>query len=86
MSGFQTYLDNAERKTGTTPRQFLDLAHERGLDRAKAAEVIAWLKTEHGLGHGHAANLAQLITKGPEAMAAKYGEDGVLHLDGIDRR
>lgn len=86
MSGFQTYLDNAERQTGITPRQFLDLAQQRGLEQAKAAEVIAWLKAEHGLGHGHAANLAQLITKGPEATAAKYGEHGVLHLDGLDAR
>ena len=86
MSGFQTYLDNAEHQTGLTPRQFLTLAHERGLDGAKAAEVTAWLKTDHGLGHGHAANLAQLITKGVEAATAKYGEDGVLHLDGLDAR
>ena len=86
MSGFQTYLDHAERQTGITPRQFLTLAHERGLDGAKAGEVVAWLKTEHGLGHGHAANLAQLITKGPEAVTEKYGDDGVLHLDGLDHR
>lgn len=86
MSGFQTYLDNAERQTGITPRRFIELAEERGLADAKAAEVIAWLKSEHGLGHGHAANLAQLITKGIDATAAKYGENGVLHLDGIDAR
>jgi hypothetical protein len=86
MSGFQTYLDNAEQQSGLTPRQFLDLATERGLDRAKAGEIVTWLKTEHGLGHGHAANLAQLITKGPEATAAKYGADGVLHLDGVAAR
>lgn len=86
MSGFQTYLDNAEKQTGITPRRFLELAEERGLLGSKSAEVIAWLKTEHGLGHGHAANLAQLITKGEEATAAKYGDGGVLHLDGLDAR
>jgi Domain of unknown function (DUF4287) len=86
MSGFQTYLDNAERQTGLTPRQFLDLATERGLHQAKAAEVIAWLKADYSLGHGHAANLAQLITKGPEAVSAKYGDGGVLHLDGLASR
>lgn len=86
MSGFQTYLDNAERQTGITPRRFLELAEECGLMGGKSADVIAWLKTEHGLGHGHAANLAQLITKGVDATAAKYGEDGVLHLDGLDAR
>lgn len=86
MSGFQTYLDNAERQTGITPREFVELASERGLDQATVAEVIAWLKSEHDLGHGHAANLAQLITKGAEAVTAKYGEGGVLHLDGLDAR
>ena len=29
---FQAYLDNIEDKTGLTPRQFIALAHERGLD------------------------------------------------------
>ena len=86
MSGFQTYLDNAERQTGITPRQFLALAHERRLNDAKANDVITWLKTDYGLGHGHAANLAQLITKGEEATTAKYGENGVLHLDGLAGR
>ncbi|WP_322919397.1 DUF4287 domain-containing protein [Nocardioides renjunii] len=86
MSGFQTYLDNAERQTGVTPQQFLDMATERGLHQAKAGEVIAWLKNDFSLGHGHAANLAQLITKGPEATATKYGDDGVLHLDGLAAR
>jgi hypothetical protein len=86
MSGFQTYLDNAERQTGITPRQVIDLAAERGLHQAKAGEVVTWLKVEHSLGHGHAANLAQLITKGVEATAAKYGDNGTLHLDGLDSR
>lgn len=86
MSGFQTYLDNAERATGVTPREFLDLASERGLDSATTSEVIEWLKADYDLGHGHAANLAQLITKGPDAVAAKYSDDGVLHLEGLDAR
>lgn len=83
MSGFQTYLDNAETKSGVTPQQFIDLAAERGLTDAKFTDVVTWLKTEHGLGHGHAANLAQLITKGREAIEAKHG---ALHLDGLAAR
>ena len=64
----------------------LELASERGLDRATTGEVIAWLKADYDLGHGHAANLAQLIVKGPDVVAAKYAEGGVLHLDGLDAR
>ena len=38
---FQAYLDNIEKKTGLTPRQFIALAQERGLDQpsVKAGEI-----------------------------------------------
>ena len=29
---FQAYLDNIEDTTGLTPREFINLAHERGFD------------------------------------------------------
>ncbi|WBQ07502.1 DUF4287 domain-containing protein [Kribbella sp. CA-293567] len=83
MSGFQTYLDNAEKQTGITPREFIRLAGEKNLTTAKAGEIIAWLKTDHGLGHGHAANLAQLITKGPDVIAERYNDGAPLRLDGL---
>ena len=80
---FQAYLDNAERQTGITPRAFLDLAAEKNL--TKHGDVVAWLKTEHGLGHGHATAIARLVAKGPEFVAAHHA-DGVLHLDGVAAR
>ncbi|MEO9324830.1 DUF4287 domain-containing protein [Nocardioides sp. C4-1] len=83
MSGFQTHLDNAEAKSGVTPQQFIDLAAQRGLSGARFTEVVTWLKADHGLGHGHAANLAQLIAKGQEAIEAKHG---ALRLDGLAAR
>ena len=53
---FQAYLDNIKTKTGKTPRQFKDLAVEGGVltSDTKAGELVAWLKKEFGLGHGHA--------------------------------
>ncbi|WP_103354454.1 DUF4287 domain-containing protein [Amycolatopsis sp. CA-128772] len=80
---FQAYLDNAEKQTGITPRGFLDLAADKNL--TKHGELVAWLKTEHALGHGHATAIARLVTKGPE-FVAEHHTDGTLHLDGLAAR
>ena len=34
---FQSYLDNAERKTGVTPAEFVDLARAKGFDASTKA-------------------------------------------------
>lgn len=53
---FQAYLDNIKKKTGKTPDQFKTLAKKKGLlgPSVKAAAVLAWLKADYDLGHGHA--------------------------------
>ena len=53
---YQAHLDNIKKKTGKSPEDFRVLAEKQGLLRAdiKAAEVLAWLKKDFGLGHGHA--------------------------------
>lgn len=53
---FQAYIDNIQKKTGKTPDDFRRLAEKKGLLKTgvKAGEIVAWLKQEHGLGHGHA--------------------------------
>ncbi len=53
---FQAYLDNIKAKTGKTPRQMRDLAAQAGIltPGMKAGELVAWLKQEFQLGHGHA--------------------------------
>ena len=52
---FQAYLDNIRAKTGKTPADFRALAKKAGVYRSdmKASELIAWLKKEFDLGHGH---------------------------------
>jgi len=88
---FQAYLDNIEAKTGLTPRRFVELAKERGLDSpdTKAGAIVDWLKADYGLGRGHAMALVHVIKKGPVIDAAHVGTDGthrdesdVLWLDG----
>jgi hypothetical protein len=53
---FEAYIDNIRAKTGKSPEDFHRLALEGGrLDpEAKAMQIVAWLKADFGLGHGHA--------------------------------
>lgn len=92
---FQAYLDNIEDKTGVTPRQFIDLASERGFDdpAVKAGTIVAWLKEDYELGHGHAMALVHVIKKGPQIDAEHVGATGshrdeseTLWLDGKANR
>ncbi len=89
---FQAYLDNIEGKTGLTPRQFIELAQERGLDDpgVKASAIVAWLKEDYKLGHGHAMALVHVIKKGSTIDAKHVGSPGshrdesdTLWLDGV---
>jgi hypothetical protein len=54
---FEAYLDTIKEKTGMTPKDFKALAREKGLlggGSVKAGPIVAWLKADYGLGHGHA--------------------------------
>lgn len=81
---FQAYLDNIEAKTGLTPRQFVELAAEKGFGPGtKAGEIVTWLKEDYGLGRGHAMALVHVITKGPK-IDAKHVGSGTAHSDASD--
>ncbi|WP_448811959.1 DUF4287 domain-containing protein [Agromyces bauzanensis] len=81
---FQAYLDNIEAKTGLTPRQFVELARERGFDEtSKATPIVAWLADDYGLGRGHAMALVHVITKGPQISTKHVDTDGT-HSDPSD--
>jgi Domain of unknown function (DUF4287) len=92
---FQAYLDNIEAKTGLTPRQFMALAAERGLDEpsTKAGRIVEWLKEDYGLGRGHAMALVHVIKNGAEISGRHVGTSGPhrddadrLRLDGVENR
>lgn len=81
---FQAYLDAVEKKTGLTPRQLVDLAHERGFGPdTKATPILEWLKQDHDLGRGHGMALVHVITKGPKISDAHVGSGGT-HADATD--
>lgn len=78
---FQAYLDAVETKTGLTPRQLIDLAHEKGFDEStKATPIVEWLAADYGLGRGHAMAIVHVITKGPQ-ISDKHVGSGGTHSD-----
>ncbi|GAB3355815.1 DUF4287 domain-containing protein [Lysobacter tyrosinilyticus] len=65
---FQAYLDNIQTKTGKSPADFRSLATRKGYADAKglspgikAGDIIAWLKQDFDLGHGHAMAIVALL-------------------------
>jgi hypothetical protein len=62
---FQAYLENIQEKTGKTPEDFLVLAKEKGLlePGVKTMQIVNWLKTDFGLGHGHAMALVNVFNQ-----------------------
>jgi hypothetical protein len=82
---FQAYLDNIEDKTGLTPRQFMDIAHDKGYDQpdVKSAVIVDWLKADYGLGRGHAMALVHVIRNGPQIDPKHVGSTGT-HRDESD--
>ncbi|GAA5143632.1 DUF4287 domain-containing protein [Nocardioides marinquilinus] len=91
---FQAYLDAAEKKTGHTPQQLVDLAHERGYGtETKAGEILTWLADDFGLGRGHGMALVHVIKNGPTISDKHVGTTGThrdesteLRLDGLANR
>lgn len=74
---FQAYLDNIEAKTGKSPADFKRLAAAKGYTEngtlragVKAGEIVAWLKEEFELGHGHAMAIVALL-KGSKSDTSK---------------
>jgi hypothetical protein len=81
---FQAYLDNIEKKTGLTPRQLIDLAHEHGFGpETKAAPILQWLVDDYGLGRGYGMAVVYVITRG-DTISAKHVNTGGTHSDPND--
>lgn len=91
---FQSYLDNIEKKTGKTPAEIINAAHDAGLNNeSKTNDIVIWLKENYELGHGHAMSLAHVMRHGTKLDNKHVGSNGVhrdeldeLRLDGIANR
>lgn len=69
---YRAYIDNIKAKTGKTPEDYRKMAREKGLE--KYGDLLNWLKTDCGLGHGHA-NAIILYIRNPELAKKKIAED-----------
>ena len=58
--GPASYFPSIEKTYGRPVQEWLDLVADR-LDDHQHMEVVAWLKSEHGLGHGHANALVAYV-------------------------
>ena len=60
---FQAYLDTIEKKTGLKAEDFVAKARAKGFlnGKTKAGDIVNWLKTDYGLGHGHAMALVNVF-------------------------
>ena len=63
MLPLQAYLYTVEEKTGLAPRELLKAAEASGFasPETRASDVKSWLKSEYGLGPGHALLIFHLI-------------------------
>ena len=52
VKGPASYFPSIEKKYGQPIAHWMDLLANAG--PLKHMELVAWLKTEHGIGHGHA--------------------------------
>lgn len=52
VKGPASYFPSIEKKYGRPVNEWLDMI--KGRPDGKHMELVAWLKTDHGLGHGHA--------------------------------
>jgi DNA-directed RNA polymerase alpha subunit len=79
---FQAYLDNIKAKTGKTPEDFKKLAEKKGLLQpgVKAGEIVAWLKKDFELGHGHSMAIYAVLTSHKAAQPLSKNDSSDLPL------
>ncbi|WP_157102994.1 DUF4287 domain-containing protein [Nocardia vermiculata] len=59
VKGPASYFPSIEKKHGRPVQEWFDII--RGAESTKHMEIVAWLKAEHGLGHGHANALVAYV-------------------------
>ena len=65
---YQSYLANITKKTGKTPEEISVMLRDAGVlkPEVKVSEIVAWLKGNLGLGHGHAMAIVKWLREHDE--------------------
>jgi predicted transport protein len=71
----QTQIANIERSSGRTMAEWRTEVDARGL--AKHGQIVAWLKTDHGMSHGNANRVAIEVRKPVEAPTGDAQVDAI---------
>ena len=71
----KTMIANLEAKTGVTVAEWTTRIAKRG--NSKHGELVAWLKSDHGLTHGYA-NLLVHLAKGSAAETSGASDDALV--------
>jgi hypothetical protein len=69
VQGPASYFPSIEAKYGRPIGEWKELIRSAGL--GKHMELVTWLKTEHGMGHGHANALVVHTLREDQSAAAK---------------
>ena len=69
---YKAYIDNIRAKTGKNPEYYQEMAKKKGL--SEYGELLRWLKSDCGLGHGHA-NAIILYIQDPKLAKGKIAAD-----------
>ena len=70
-------------RRGKTPEDFRALANEKGL--VKSREILEWLKTDYGLGYGHAGAIYYSIAHADDVVASTDDRIDTLFAGNKDR-
>ena len=75
--GPASYFPSIEKKYGRSIAEWQQIIASCGLDKHMA--IVGYLKSEHGMGHGHANALvdgrSRVTSPGPEGRSAKSPDD-----------
>ena len=61
----QTQIRNVEQSSGRSMAEWTELVNGSG--KTRHGEIVAWLKSEHGMSHGNANRVALTALRGPAA-------------------